>query len=579
MPPARARARLLPALLQVKAHLNGAFKRCRSGTRGEHARARPVERLAWLLMLLTSILQAICTGADVATSTGMGGSPTSQAGHLPPQEAGDRLLVEPAAACPTAAELQRAAEAVLMGQTLPGAAVVKGPVTVRLLTAVTAAVETAMEAPQVVAAGMMCNYRALNAKLGLVAAALLGSEHGQPELAAAVTFGKWVSKTTGDSLNKIEKVKRSIPKDLRNTRHRHKGSAAELAEKEGAISAAAAAAIQALEGKVVTLPPSFRPQQAAVAAPVAARALPEPRDALCRLQIAAASLAEMASPPPAERPPSCVWSCRRCGEFLAEAAQARQAAERAEQARFLAEHLRTAAYADVQVLRQATRESAAALEAAHKLELEQRAAAHAEVLREHSEALLGAREEAAAALALAEERRKEVVLTKQHHATLSINTFKQTEELRKAKAALARAKSALERRDCSGNEEQQRAASELRATEEHAQERVAALEAMLQMERGAALMQHEELVALQKQLLSEKIRRGMAAAVAEPRAAADMPHREAHSSSGGQYGRSKVSTLLQQLRTKYEHIESRDSKLEEMRAELEQARLGHHVLS
>ena len=228
--------------------------------------------------------------------------------------------------------------------------------------------------------------------------------------------------------------------------------------------------------------------------------MPEPRDALCRLQIAAASLAEMASPPPAERPPPCVWSCRRCGELLAEAAQARQAAERAEQARFLAEHLRTAAYADVQVLRQATRESAAALEAAHKLELEQRAAAHAEVLREHSEALRRAREEAAAAAALAEERRKEVVITKQHHATLSINTFKQTEELRKAKAALARAKSALERRDRSGNEEQQRAASELRATEEHAQERVAALEAMLQMERGAALMQHEELVALQKQL-------------------------------------------------------------------------------
>ena len=67
-------------------------------------------------MVLIPIRQAICTGADVALSTGMGGSPTSQAGHLPPQEAGEGLLVEPAAARPTAAELQRAAEAVLMGQ-------------------------------------------------------------------------------------------------------------------------------------------------------------------------------------------------------------------------------------------------------------------------------------------------------------------------------------------------------------------------------------------------------------------------------------------------------------------------------
>ena len=485
---------------------------------------------------------------------------------------------------PSAAELQRAAQMVLLGQGSPGPVLLPGALTHGLVADLQQALDAALQSQAVIAKHQGSSV--VKARLlGLVAAALLG--HAQAELqepAALKAAGTRLQKLCKDLQSKKGALQHSARMAKINTKSRHKGSVAELEALLAQIERDAADGVAALRGRPAACPFQGKGRAAAPPPVSSAVALVEGPRVTAGMEDAAALLTGLAAAPAAPADvaaASRAWSCPRCSELLTEKAEACEAAAVAKQAQYTAEHQRSAAYLDLQVARQEVRARVAALEAEQERALEEREASHAQALR-------AARAEAAAAQSLAEERRREVVQTKHHQSTLSINAFQGVEAERKAKAARERALGALKRREAELEAERQLAEERRAATEQQHAERVACLEAALQQaaqQAADAAMQHgEQIAALEGKLRSAETRRGIAerkAAAAEQQARGT-PLREANGSreevlTG--YGRSTVAGLKEQLRTKERHISDRDALLRERELGLARARVETALLA
>ena len=294
------------------------------------------------------------------------------------------------------------------------------------------------------------------------------------------------------------------------------------------------------------------------------------------MQEAAASLAAIAAPAAmapaaaAEAPPR-AWSCHRCLDLLREKAEACEVAEAATQAKYTAEHLRSAAYLEVQAAKQQLRERVEALEAEQERALQEREAAHARALEEreaaHAEALRVAWADAKQANALAEERRREIVTTKQHQSTLSKNAFHDVEELRRVQKKLSKATEDLKKL-------KDKQAEEL---EKHRDEQ-GRLQREVQMAAEAWGLLHGQVEQLRSELQGEKIRRG--------RAEAAVSRQQQRAASGGQeeettstYGRALVKELKDKVSGLEKKLSRREAELRDAGESAKRARLEHAMLA
>ena len=348
---------------------------------------------------------------------------------------------------PTAAELVQAARTVLLGQRLPGPALPRAALTHGLCAELAQAVNAAMQSPEVIAhrQGKSADQKPL---LGLVAASLLGlteaAELREPGAWAAA--GRRLATTARDHVSRLSKISKSASSNKLHMKKRHKGTPAELEER---LAAAARAVEQRRAEERGRLAASLLGRSSSAALPIDAAAaqqheLVEGPRVTTGMQGAAASLVAIAAPaaPAAAMPRA--WTCPRCSQFEAEKAAACEAASVALQAKFTAEHMRSAAYVDLQAARQQLRDRIAELEAQHARALEgalkERDAAHVLALEQrdaaHAAALLAAQEAVKEARAIAELRRKEAVQARQHQSTLSTSTFQERGELQKLKKKL-----------------------------------------------------------------------------------------------------------------------------------------------
>ena len=487
---------------------------------------------------------------------------------------------EVAAPPPTAAELLQAARAVLLGRELPMPVLPPRALTFGLCADLQHAVELALQSQEVMA-GLQGKATRRDRSLGLVAAALLG--HAQAELQepeALEAAGKKLAVVARAQVSKKASMRKKEKAAKSNLRQRHKGAAAELQEQLAALERTVAEEAAACCGRPAPWPFDGKGRAVSPPATSSALALVEGPRVTASIQDAAASLATMAAPaaiaPAAavEAPRQLHWSCPRCSELLKEKAEAREAAAAAEQAKHIAEHLRSAAYLDVQLARQQLRERVEALEVEQARALQERSAAHVLALEQrdaaHAEALLVAREEAKRLDALAEERRKEVVKVKQHQSTLSLNAFQEGEELRKLKKKTSTAGEQLKKL----KEKHEDELSKLRNEQGR-------LQRELQMAAESCGLLSVQAEQLRSELRAEQTRRGMAekalARQQQQRAARGAPEEEeSHCTSYGRLAVNKLTTSVAQLKKKLseQDAQAREAEAAAAAAHLQIAIMG-----
>ena len=279
----------------------------------------------------------------------------------------------------------------LLGQRLPGPALQPDALTHGLCADLVEALEVALQSLDVIAHEQGRPGTRVR-MLGLVAAMLVG--HAQAELrepAALDAAGKRLAKTSKDHATKVSRLWKHNRDACRQMRSRHKGSEAELQARLAQAARDTAESVAAARGRSAAH--VFESSGKAVRPQIdAAQALVEGPRVTASMQDAAASLTAFAAPAPA---------APEAPELLREKTAACEAASAAIQAKYTAEHMRSAAYGDVQAARQQLRDSIAELEARHSRALEERDAAHAAALA----AALEQREAAHAAALFVERRR------------------------------------------------------------------------------------------------------------------------------------------------------------------------------